>query len=114
MPRVLSTSEARDAIQRMQSIIGGGLTEQLGQLKAQGQQLCDPNVWDGALAGQFRGTWPQTAGTLDRIASELEELRIRVDRRERRHHARRRELTPGGPAQEHACSPHGPSGPRCL
>jgi len=80
MPRVLSTSEARDAIQRMQSIIGGGLSEQLGQLKAQGQQLCDPNVWDGALAGQFRGTWPQTAGTLDRIISELEELRTRVDR----------------------------------
>ena len=60
--------------------IGGGLTEQLGQLKVQGQQLCDPNVWDGGLALQFRGTWPQTAGTLDRITSELEELRIRVDR----------------------------------
>lgn len=80
MTRVLSTSEAHDAIHRMQAIIGGGLAEQLTQLKTQGQQLCDPNVWDGALAGQFRGTWPQTATTLDRITAELEELRSRVDR----------------------------------
>lgn len=80
MTRVLSTTEARQAIVRMQSIISGGLTEQVGQLKSQGQLLSDPNVWDGSLASQFRGTWPQTASTLDRITADLEELRTRVDR----------------------------------
>ncbi len=80
MTRVLSTTEARDAITRMQAIIGGGLTEQVAQLKTQGQVLCDPNVWDGALAAQFRGAWPQSSATLDRVTNELEELRLRVER----------------------------------
>lgn len=80
MPRVLSTTEGRQAISRMQSIITGGLTEQISQLKSQGQVLSDPSIWDGALAGQFRAAWPQTAATLDRMTAELEELRARVDR----------------------------------
>ena len=80
MTRVLSTTDARQAIVRMQSIISGGLTDQIGQLKSQGQLLSDPNIWDGSLASQFRGTWPQTSTMLDRIAGDLEELRLRVDR----------------------------------
>lgn len=80
MSRVLSTTEARQAITRMQSIISGGLTDQVSQLKTQGQLLSDPSIWDGSLAGQFRGAWPQTAATLDRITADLEELRARVDR----------------------------------
>ena len=80
MSRVLSTTEARESIGRMQAVIGGGLTDQIAQLKQLGQRLSDPNVWDGSLAGQFRGTWPQTATMLDRITAELEDLRVRVDR----------------------------------
>lgn len=80
MSRVLSTTEAREAIARMHATIGGGLTEQIAQLKQLGQRLSDPQVWDGALAAQFRGSWPATAGMLDRITAELEELRARVDR----------------------------------
>ncbi len=80
MSRVLSSSEGRQAIGRMHAVITGGLTEQIGQLKQQGQILSDPAVWDGALAGQFRAAWPQTATMLDRMTAELEELRARVDR----------------------------------
>lgn len=80
MSRVLSTTEGREAIARMQAIISGGLTDQINQLKAQGQVLSDPAVWDGSLAGQFRAAWPQTASTLDRVTAELEQLRTRVDR----------------------------------
>lgn len=80
MTRVLSTTEARQAIVRMQSIISGGLTDQVSQLKSQGQLLSDPNVWDGLLATHFRSSWPETASTLDRITADLEELRLRVDR----------------------------------
>jgi hypothetical protein len=78
--RVLSTTEAREAIAHMHAVISGGLTDQIGHLKQQGQRLSDPNVWDGSLAGQFRSTWPQTAGMLDRITAELEDLRVRIDR----------------------------------
>ena len=80
MSRVLSTTEAREAIARMHAVIGGGLTDQVGQLKQQGQRLSDPNVWDGSLAGQFRASWPQTAAMLDRITADLEELQVRIDR----------------------------------
>lgn len=80
MTRVLSTTAAHTAIARMHAIISGGMTDQIAQLKAQGQLLSDPSVWDGSLAAQFRASWPQTAAGLDRITAELEELRLRVDR----------------------------------
>ena len=48
--RVLSSQAAKDAIQKIQSIITGGLTEQINALNNEGQQLSDPNNWDGPLA----------------------------------------------------------------
>ncbi len=76
MSRVLSTDQAKSAIQQMQSIINGGLTDQISQLDAQGRLLSDPNVWDGPLAERFRGsTWPETRAALDKAKVELEELR---------------------------------------
>ncbi len=45
--RVLSSQAAKDAIQKIQSIINGGLTEQINALNNEGQQLSDPNNWDG-------------------------------------------------------------------
>ncbi|WP_411731519.1 pyrophosphorylase, partial [Paeniglutamicibacter sp.] len=43
---------------------------------AQGRVLSDPNVWDGPLASQFRGsTWPETKAALDKARTELEQLR---------------------------------------
>jgi len=80
MSRVLSTEEAKTAIHQIQNIIGGGLTDQIAQLDSNGRTLSDPNVWDGPLAAQFRGTvWPETKTALDRVKSELEELRGQLD-----------------------------------
>ena len=80
MSRVLSTEEARSAISSMQSIIRGGLTDQINQLNTQGQRLSDPNVWDGPLAQQFRGDiWPNTHAALDKARSELEELNRKLE-----------------------------------
>ena len=74
--RVLSSEQAKTSIQQMQSIINGGLTDQISQLDAQGQSLSDPNVWDGPLAEKFRsGTWPETKSALEKAKTELEELR---------------------------------------
>ncbi|MBV1780857.1 pyrophosphorylase [Paeniglutamicibacter sp. ABSL32-1] len=76
MSRVLSTEQAKTAIQQIQAIINGGFTDQISQLDAQGRLLSDPNVWDGPLAAQFRGTtWPETKAALDKARTELEQLR---------------------------------------
>jgi hypothetical protein len=79
--RVLATAEAQQAIGQLQSIINGGFTDQITQLDTQGRILSDPNVWDGPLAEQFRGsTWPETKSALDKAKTELEELRGQLDR----------------------------------
>ena len=81
MSRVLSTEQAKQAIQQMQSIINGGFTDQITQLDAQGRTLSDPNVWDGPLAERFRGsTWPETKSALDKAKTELEQLRDQLQR----------------------------------
>ena len=76
MSRVLSTEQAKTAIQQMQAIINGGFTDQISQLDSQGRTLSDANVWDGPLAEKFRGsTWPETRAALEKAKSELEDLR---------------------------------------
>ncbi|MGJ4845792.1 pyrophosphorylase [Leifsonia sp. Le1] len=80
MSRVLSTEEAKAAIRQVQSILNGGFTDQISQLDAQGKVLSDPNVWDGPLATQFRGSvWPETKTALDKVKTELEELRSQLE-----------------------------------
>ena len=77
--RVLSTEQAKSAIQQLQSIINGGFTDQLSQLDAQGRILSDANVWDGPLAEKFRSsTWPETRAALEKAKTELEELRSQL------------------------------------
>lgn len=80
MPRVLSTDAARSAVTTMSSIINGGLADQINQLDQQGQQLSQPDVWDGSLALQFRSAWPQTSRSLQSVKAELDELRQKVER----------------------------------
>lgn len=80
MSRVLSTEAARSSIATMSSIINGGLADQIAQLDQQGQQLSQPDVWDGSLATQFRSGWPQTSRMLQTVRTELDELRGRIER----------------------------------
>ena len=56
------------------------VAEQIGQLDQQGRQLSQPDVWDGSLAAQFRGAWPQTSKSLQTVKSELDELRQKIER----------------------------------
>jgi uncharacterized protein YukE len=79
--RVLSTEQARTAIAQVQSIVDGGLAEQIARLDAQGRVLSSPDVWDGQLAAQFRdSTWPQTKSALDRARQELDLLREQLQK----------------------------------
>ena len=79
--RVLSTEQAKSAIQQVQAIINGGLSDQITRLDQQGKVLSDPDVWDGPLAQQFRDqTWPETKAALDKARQELEQLREQLQR----------------------------------
>ena len=80
MTRVLSTESARSSVSTMASIINGDLAEQIRRLDQEGTHLSQPDVWDGALAAQFRGTWPSTSRTLQQMRTELDTLRQRVER----------------------------------
>jgi uncharacterized protein YukE len=73
--RVLSTATARQAIQTMQRIIDGGLTEDIRALNREGQKLSEPNNWDGPRARQFRSEWPGLHSKLVAVTDELERLR---------------------------------------
>ena len=75
-----TTEETKTAIKQIQSIINGGFTEQITSLDGQGKILSDPNVWDGPLAAQFRGSvWPETKTALDKAKTQLDELRTQLD-----------------------------------
>ncbi len=78
--RVVSTDQARSAIEAMRTIINDGLQAQVQSLKTQGNLLMEPNTWDGRLAAQFRGDWPQVANRLEQTNRDLEQLRADVDR----------------------------------
>lgn len=77
--RVLSSDTGRASIQRVQSILNGGLAEQLSALRSEGQTLSDPAVWDGVRAEEFRSsTWPAASSGLQQAADAVEELRARI------------------------------------
>lgn len=79
--RVLSTEQAKTAITQVQTIVNGGLAEQIAKLDAQGKVLSSPDVWDGQLASQFRdSTWPQTRNALDKARQELDQLREQLQK----------------------------------
>jgi uncharacterized protein YukE len=78
--RVLSTGAGRDAVRRMQSIINGGLVQQINELNTQGRTLSEASVWDGVLAREFRANWPETNRKLNAMKESLEDLRRQVER----------------------------------
>lgn len=81
MSRVLSSSEAQNAINQLERTINGGLLDQINALDREGTTLSDPNVWDGRLANEFRSSiWPQTKSALDAMKSELQALRERINK----------------------------------
>lgn len=78
--RVLSTATARDAVTQMRNILHGGLTDQITQLKQQGETLSQPDIWDGRLASEFRGQWSEQVSTINNMQTTLQELQSQVER----------------------------------
>ncbi len=60
-------------------MINNGLTDQVSQLAAEGRNLSQPEVWDGALAARFRADWEATEAALRTTNLELEKLRMAVE-----------------------------------
>lgn len=77
--KVLTTEEARQHIDRLQTLINSGLTQQLQSIKREGNDLSRPDVWEGRYAQQFRDIWPETSRSLEHAAEQLEELRRQVE-----------------------------------
>jgi len=73
--RVLATDAAKQAATRMQAMLSGEMSAQIKQLQVIGNQLCNPNAWDGPLAQRFRsGEWPQQSRALQSAVTTLETL----------------------------------------
>jgi hypothetical protein len=77
---VKSTPAAISAIGSMQSIIGGGLAEEIAALSRAGDTAGDPVNWEGPLADQFRAQWGETKAGLQRALADLAELRDQLNR----------------------------------
>ncbi|MEN3356463.1 MAG: hypothetical protein V7637_445 [Mycobacteriales bacterium] len=81
MPTVKSTDMAHQEATKMLSIINSQMPTLINQLNSHGQQLSDPNNWDGPLAQRFRGeVWPQAKGDLDKMKTGLEQLQHQVQK----------------------------------
>jgi len=73
--RVLGSEEAVSLISQMQGILNGSLETTLQSLDRLGNQLSDPNVWDGNLASQFRGeVWPSCRTSFNNTLHQLQDL----------------------------------------
>ncbi len=73
--RVLTTSQAGTLINQMLAQIQGPVTESLNRLQQLGDQLSDPNVWDGGHAQQFRGQiWPSNKAADQKYLQQLQQL----------------------------------------
>jgi hypothetical protein len=78
--RVLATDQAIAAVGQLKSVLNGGLQDEVNQLKQLGSTLCDTNVWDGQVAGDFRdNVWPGVSRSLDDMLHALEDLRGKID-----------------------------------
>jgi hypothetical protein len=79
MGTIKKTDFAHDQATKMLGIIHNELPAVIGKLNSHGQQLSDPNHWDGPLARQFRGeVWPQARADLDKMRGSLEQLQQQV------------------------------------
>jgi uncharacterized protein YukE len=79
--RVLSTPEALTAITTLQGAVDNELLTQINTIIGLCDKLSDQNVWDGQLAGQFRGeVAPQVKTALKNAHQQLSELQKNINK----------------------------------
>jgi hypothetical protein len=73
--RVLATDTAKQAATKMQAMLSGDMSAQLRQLQVAGNDLSNPDTWDGPLAARFRtGEWPAQSRALQSAITTLDTL----------------------------------------
>lgn len=77
--RVLATPEARQAVTRLKAILAGDLMSTIRDLETQGDILADTNQWDGSLAKQFQGQWPDDKANIKKMQDDLATLQQQID-----------------------------------
>jgi uncharacterized protein YukE len=81
MATVKVTDLAHQDATKMLSIISNQLPSLITQLNSTGQQMSDPNNWDGPLAQKFRGeVWPKAKADLDKMQTALTDLQQSVQK----------------------------------
>jgi chromosome segregation ATPase len=80
MADTLTTQQALDLIQQMQSQISGPITTQVQALQRHGQTLSDPNNFAGGSATQARAAITDANTVVHKAVKDLTELRQELDK----------------------------------
>lgn len=80
MADTLTTQEALDLIQQMQTQISGPITTQVQALQRNGQTLSDPNNFAGGAAAQARTAITDANTVVNKAVKDLSELRTELDK----------------------------------
>jgi hypothetical protein len=79
MPTVKITDQAKADAVRMNNMINTEMPNLINQMNTIGQQMADPQNWDGPLALQYRGqVWPDARNKLQAMRNSLSELQQSV------------------------------------
>jgi hypothetical protein len=79
--RVVADDIAHQASKTVLSIVNSELPDAFKKLNAAGNDLIDPQHWDGNLANEFRGNvWPKVQADLAKMQTSLVDLQQAVDR----------------------------------
>ncbi|MEA3058503.1 MAG: hypothetical protein QOF34_1318 [Sphingomonadales bacterium] len=77
--RVLAHPVAKERIVALRALLAGGFIENIQQLLANGDELANPEHWDGPRAIEFRGMWPGLRSSLLDAHGHLTELGASID-----------------------------------
>jgi hypothetical protein len=77
--RYLATDEGKAAVTRMKTILDGGLIQSITDFINNGDQVADPNLFDGPHARTYGSEWPGTKTALRNAHAELQQLATALD-----------------------------------
>jgi hypothetical protein len=77
--RVLAHPVAKERIVQLRALLAGGFIENVQQLLVHGDELANPEHWDGPRAIEFRNMWPGLRASLLDAHGQLTELATSID-----------------------------------
>ena len=77
--RVLADPVAKERILQFRTVLDSGFIEAIGQLVTAGDDLAQPNYWDGPKAKEFGAMWPGLRQSLHDAHADLALLAGSID-----------------------------------